>query len=282
MGDVIFLNNLFNFPVETDQVKDELIEAIFNFSPTNVFYWALELAAAQFNQRCFQNNSTWLDKTIVYVGLPNWAIDEQQLKTENLPYLKVSIGWLNDIYNVCGYDFPIAISYQKISENSLRKLRVLHHTTALEFKNEATSSSEIEGFEDLSVLEKRQSVTIKVVDYDSFLERDQLLQLAAETAASLSQGNLWTLQRFYNLRSLNHSSIRGSTEVFSELTVPEFFEWATDHFQLDDVFNDCEHLVDYIKTRLELQPTLLDQCSSYQLLVSIIGRSDRTFENITE
>jgi hypothetical protein len=48
------------------------------------------------------------------------------------------------------------------------------------------------------------------------------------------------------------------------------------------VFNDCEHLVDYIKTRLELQPTLLDQCSSYQLLVSIIGRSDRTFENITE
>ena len=40
--------------------------------------------------------------------------------------------------------------------------------------------------------------------------------------------------------------------------------------------------VDYIKTRLELQPTLLNPCSSYQLLVSIIGRSDRTFENIPE
>jgi len=62
------------------------------------------------------------------------------------------------------------------------------------------------------------------------------------------------------------------------LDLDDFYEWASQHFGLDDYYDDAEDLVDHIKDIFRRDEQLLQKDADYQFITNMIGRSKPIYE----
>ena len=87
------------------------------------------------------------------------------------------------------------------------------------------------------------------------------------------------LEAFLGVPNLQSKDILHAKEIYSKLDIDDFYEWASQHFGLDDYYDGSEDLVDHIKCIFRRDEILLDTNADYQFMVKMIGRSEQILYN---
>ena len=291
MSNIHHLNRPYREALTTTKITDELLQILYDLSPLKISFWNLKLAKVWFNNRLSKGNQTWFDKLQVYVGLPDWVVTEEQMLTENLPHLMLPLGLLNDIGDASEASFNIAVPhFQKDTLNGSH-YTAFHHTTSFEFceatykleKDILNNKNEFEGLPDQyerlikaelqNVCEKKELVLNRLWKEAEDSQAMETLATAISTCRALASGDKKLLEEFLQIEDAKDNGSEVARRVYSNLDIEDFFEWASDHFGLDQYYESSEHLVDHIKWIIECEPTRLICNEGYIFITKIIGRS---------
>jgi len=86
------------------------------------------------------------------------------------------------------------------------------------------------------------------------------------------------LEAFVDVPNLKSKDIIHAKKIYSKLDIDDFYEWASQHFGLDDYYDDAEDLVDHIKSIFRRDEQLLQNDADYQFITNMIGRSKPIYE----
>jgi hypothetical protein len=104
-------------------------------------------------------------------------------------------------------------------------------------------------------------------------ENMNVLRTALSTCKQLSEGDRELLEAFLGVPNLKSQDILNAKEIYSKLDIDDFYEWASQHFGLDDYYDDAEDLVDHIKCIFRQDEHLLENDTGYKFMTAIIARS---------
>ena len=85
------------------------------------------------------------------------------------------------------------------------------------------------------------------------------------------------MQAFLDVKNIDEKSIHEARRIYSNLDIDEFYEWASDHFGLDNYYEDSEDLVDHFKCIFRIDGDLLENNDDYNFVTKMIGRSEPSF-----
>jgi len=86
------------------------------------------------------------------------------------------------------------------------------------------------------------------------------------------------LEAFLDVPNLKPKDIIQAKRIYSKLDIDDFYEWASQHFGLDDYYDDPEDLVEHIKCIFRRDEHLLQNDADYQFITNMIGRSKPIYE----
>ena len=84
------------------------------------------------------------------------------------------------------------------------------------------------------------------------------------------------MEAFVDVPNLKSKYIIHAKKIYSKLDIDDFYEWASQHFGLDDYYDDAEDLVDHIKNIFRRDEQLLEVNEDYKFAVKMIGRSEQS------
>ena len=290
MSNIYYLNIPFKTPLNTNKITDDLIEILYDLLPSNFSHWSLKLAQTRFNQRQSQDASTWHDKLQVYVGLADWVLTEEQMLSEQVPHIKCPFGLLESISEVTESNLNVGIPNKKECTLTGRSYEAIFHTTCFDvsyhsakldgeiingkgdFEFEDDQFERLVTFENHHVKEKSEYLVSRMKRAHIYQENMNVLRTALSTCKQLSEGDEELLEAFLGVPNLKSKDIMQAKEIYSKLDVDDFYEWASQHFGLDDYYDDPEDLVDHIKCIFRRDEHLLENDADYQFVVKAIGR----------
>lgn len=296
MTNIIDIRHRFAAPLCKGMITDELIDTLYDFAPIQTRYWSLMIAKAKFNERLSSGNQEWVDFVQVYVGVPDYTVSLDQLKDENLPHLKLSLGLLKAVLADGNVDFKIAIvRRQEHQEKGLAFDAFVHTNTLffLQMANEIDSEniSESDAFasceeDPVQILENAcdhvhgltQIVTDRLFFVDQYRMKQALLRTAIATCMALADGNKQVIEDFLDLDDVGEIGPVEARHIYSNMDIEEFHDWASGNFNLDDYFESPEDLVFDLKWEMAEDETLLDHDVHYSFLAGIVARSDVMIE----
>lgn len=293
MSNIHYLKTHKSEPNNRLMVTDELIDKIYDFVPKNVFYWTLKFAKIKFNQRVRENTETWFDNLRVYVGLPDWVITERQIDDDNVAYIKVPFGLINDINEISDIGLRISIPYQREDYRTGALYNTLHHVNAdlfalRSYQMDSDIINQKEEFADMddqfenlienaleNVWHKKQLLIKRLRTQNFHNERTEVLYTCLNTCMGLAEGNIELIEEFTDIEDVGQIGSDEAQKIYSSLTVENFFDWSTEHFGLDDYYTNTEVLVDNVKYHLEDDDSLLEFNEPYKFITKMIARSFR-------
>jgi len=291
MSNIHYLNIPFKTPLNTYKITDELIEILYDLLPSNFSHWSLKLAQARFNQRQSQDASTWHDKLQVYVGLADWVLTEEQMLSEQVPHIKCPFGLLESLSDVTESNLNVGIPNKKECTLSGRPYEAIFHTTCFDvsyhsakldgdiingkgdFGFEDDHFERLVTFENDHVKEKSEYLVSRMKRARIYEENMNVLRTALSTCKQLSEGDGELLKAFLGVPNLNSKDILHAKEIYSKLDIDDFYEWASQHFGLDDYYDDAEDLVDHIKCIFRRDEHLIENDADYNFITAMIARS---------
>ena len=291
MSNIHYLNIPFKTPLNTNKITDDLIEILYDLLPSNFSHWSLKLAQARFNQRQSQDAYTWHDKLQVYVGLADWALTEEQMLSEHLPHIKCPFGLLESLSDVTESNLNVGIPNKKECTLTGRSYEAIFHTTCFDvsyhsakldndiingkgdFEFEDDQFERLVTFENEHVKEKAEYLVSRMKRARIYQENMNVLRTALSTCKQLSEGDEELLEAFLGVSNLKPKDIMQAKKIYSKLDIEDFYEWSSQHFGLDDYYDDAEDLVDHIKCIFRRDEHLLLCNEDYQFVLRQIGRS---------
>lgn len=274
-----------------EQIKDELIEKLYDLAPRNVFLWTLKYAKIKFNQRIQQDAETWFDKLKVYVGLPDWIITEEQIDDDNVAHVKVPFGLINDINEISDVRLRIAVPFQRMNTETGEAYNSLHHVDAQYFviKSYNMESDIMERREEFADMEdqyddlienglvnvwQKKQLLVKRLRSETFQdERTEALYTCLNTCMGLAEGNIELIEEFTNIQGVGDIGAEEAQKIYSNLTIEEFFDWSTEHFGLDDYYTDTDVLINNVKYHMEENESMLEFNEPYKFITKMIART---------
>lgn len=274
-----------------EQIKDELIEKLYDLAPRNVFLWTLKYAKIKFNQRIQQDAETWFDKLKVYVGLPDWIITEEQIDDDNVAHVKVPFGLINDINEISDVRLRIAVPFQRMNSETGEAYNSLHHVDAQYFviKSYNMESDIMERREEFADMEdqydnlienglvnvwQKKQLLVKRLRSETFQdERTEALYTCLNTCMGLAEGNIELIEEFTNIQGVGDIGAEEAQKIYSNLTIEEFFDWSTEHFGLDDYYTDTDVLINNVKYHMEENESMLEFNEPYKFITKMIART---------
>jgi len=296
MSNIHYLNIPFKTPLNTNKITDDLIEILYDLLPSNFSHWSLKLAQARFNKRQSQDASTWHDKLQVYVGLADWVLTEEQMLSEQVPHIKCPFGLLESLSDVTESNLNVGMPSKKECTLTGRSYEAIFHTTSFDiaFHSAKLDSDIINGkgdfefeddqferlvtFENDYVKEKSEYLVSRMKRARIYEENMNVLRTALSTCEQLSEGDSELLEAFLGVSNLKPKDIMQAKKIYSKLDIDDFYEWASQHFGLDDYYDDAEDLVDHIKCIFRRDEQLLQNDADYQFITNMIGRSKPIYE----
>ena len=290
MSNIHYLNIPFKTPLNTSKITDDLIEILYDLLPSNFSHWSLKLAQARFNQRQSQDASTWHDKLQVYVGLADWVVTEEQMLSEQVPHIKCPFGLLESLSDVTESNLNVGIPNKKECTLTGRSYEAIFHTTCFDvsyhsakldgdiingkgdFEFEDDQFERLVTFENHHVKEKSEYLVSRMKRAHIYQENMNVLRTAISTCKQLSEGDRELLETFLGVSNLKPKDILQAKKIYSKLDLDDFYEWASQHFGLDDYYDDAEDLVDHIKCIFRRDEHLLEVNEDYKFAVKMIGR----------
>jgi len=291
MSNIHYLNIPFKTPLNTSKITDDLIEILYDLLPSNFSHWSLKLAQARFNQRQSQDASTWHDKLQVYVGLADWVLTEEQMLSEQVPHIKCPFGLLESLSDVTESNINVGIPIKKECTLTGRSYEAIFHSTSFDvsyhsakldgdiingkgdFEFEGDQFERLVTFENEHVKEKAEYLVSRMKRARIYEENMNVLRTALSTCKQLSEGDEDLLEAFLGVPNLKTKDILHAKEIYSKLDIDDFYEWASQHFGLDDYYDDAEDLVDHIKCIFRRDEHLLENDAGYKFMTAIIARS---------
>jgi len=274
-----------------EQIKDELIEKLYDLAPRNVFLWTLKYAKIKFNQRIQQDAETWFDKLKVYVGLPDWIITEEQIDDDKVAHVKVPFGLINDINEISDVRLRIAVPFQRMNTETGEAYNSLHHVDAQYFviKSYNMESDIMERREEFADMEdqydnlienglvnvwQKKQLLVKRLRSETFQdERTEALYTCLNTCMGLAEGNIELIEEFTNIQGVGDIGAEEAQKIYSNLTIEEFFDWSTEHFGLDDYYTDTDVLINNVKYHMEENESMLEFNEPYKFITKMIART---------
>ena len=293
MSNIHYLNIPFKTPLNTNKITNDLIEILYDLLPSNFSHWSLKLAQARFNQRQSQDASTWHDKLQVYVGLADWVLTEEQMLSEQVPHIKCPFGLLESLSDVTESNLNVGITNKKECTLTGRPYEAIFHTTCYDvsyhsakldgdiingkgdFEVEDDQFERLVTFENEHVKEKTEYLVSRMKRARICAENMNVLRTALSTCKQLSEGDRDLLEAFLGVPNLKSKDIKQAKRIYSKLDIDDFYEWASQHFGLDDYYDDAEDLVEHIKCIFRRDEQMLHNNEDYQFIVRQIGRSRR-------
>ena len=274
-----------------EQIKDELIEKLYDLAPRNVFLWTLKYAKIKFNQRIQQDAETWFDKLKVYVGLPDWIITEEQIDDDKVAHVKVPFGLINDMNEISDVRLRIAVPFQRMNSETGEAYNSLHHVDAQYFviKSYNMESDIMERREEFADMEdqyddlienglvnvwQKKQLLVKRLRSETFQdERTEALYTCLNTCMGLAEGNIELIEEFTNIQGVGDIGAEEAQKIYSNLTIEEFFDWSTEHFGLDDYYTDTDVLINNVKYHMEENESMLEFNEPYKFITKMIART---------
>ena len=293
MSNIHYLNIPFKTPLNKDKITDDLIEILYDLLPSNFSHWSLKLAQSRFNQRQSQDASTWHDKLQVYVGLADWVLTEEQMLSEQVPHIKCPFGLLESLSDVAESNLNVGITNKKECTLTGRHYEAIFHTTSFDvsyhsakldgdiingkgdFEFEDDQFEKFVTFENEHVREKAEYLVSRMKRARIYQENMNVLRTALSTCKQLAEGDGELLEAFLGVSNLKPKDIMQAKRIYSKLDIDDFYEWASQHFGLDDYYDDAEDLVEHIKCIFRRDEQMLHNNEDYQFIVRQIGRSRR-------
>ena len=293
MSNIHYLNIPFKTPLNTSKITDDLIEILYDLLPSNFSHWSLKLAQARFNQRQSEDASTWHDKLQVYVGLADWVLTEEQMLSEQVAHIKCPFGLLESLSDVTESNLNVGITNKKECTLTGRPYEAIFHTTCFDvsyhsakldgdiingkgdFEVEDDQFERLVTFENEHVKEKTEYLVSRMKRARIYVENMNVLRTALSTCKQLSEGDRVLLEAFLGVPNLKSKDIKQAKRIYSKLDIDDFYEWASQHFGLDDYYDDAEDLVEHIKCIFRRDEQMLHNNEDYQFIVRQIGRSRR-------
>ena len=297
MTNIHYLNSYAAGPVIERQITDEHVDKLFDFVPRNVFFWTLRFAKLKFNQRLSQGSETWFDRLKVYVGLPDWVLTEEQIEDENLAYIKIPFGLINDVQEISDYELIVTVPFQRHHSETGEAYNSLHHVSAKYFalssynmdtailNRKEPFADEEDQYEELieneldNVWLKKQRLIQILRDEQFNNERVETLYTCLNTCMGLAEGNKELIEEFTNIHDAGDIGCEEAHRIYSNLTIEEFFDWSTEHFGLDDYYKDTETLIDNVKFHMEEDQRMLVVNEPYKFITKMIARSFKIAEH---
>jgi len=291
MSNIHYLNIPFKTPLNINKITDELIELLYDLLPSNFSHWSLKLAQARFNQRHTEGASTWHDKLQVYVGLADWVLTEEQMLSEQVQHIKCPFGLLETLSDVTESNLNVGIPNKKECTLTGRSYEAIFHTTSFDiaFHSAKLDSDIINGkgdfefeddqferlvtFENHHVKEKSEYLVSRMKRARIYQENMNVLRTAISTCKQLSEGDGALLEAFIGVPNLKPKDIIQAKRIYSKLDIDDFYEWASQHFGLDDYYDDAEDLVEHIKCIFRRDEHLLENDADYNFMTAMIARS---------
>ena len=298
MSNIHYLNIPFKTPLNTNKITDDLIEILYDLLPSNFSHWSLKLAQARFNQRQSQDASTWHDKLQVYVGLADWVLTEEQMLSEQVPHIKCPFGLLESLSDVTESNLNVGITNKKECTLTGRHYEAIFHTTSFDvsyhsakldgdiingkgdFECDDDQFERLVTFENEHVKEKAEYLVSRMKRARIYEESMNVLRTALSTCKQLSGGDGELLEAFLGVPNLKSKDILHAKEIYSKLDIGDFYEWASQHFGLDDYYYDAEDLVDHIKCIFRRDEHLLEVNDDYKFAVKMIVRCEPVLHHL--
>ena len=295
MSNIHYLNIPFKTPLNTSKITDDLIEILYDLLPSNFSHWSLKLAQARFNQRQSQDASTWHDKLQVYVGLADWVLTEEQMLSEQVPHIKCPFGLLESLSDVTESNLNVGIPNKKECTLTGRSYEAIFHSTSFDvsyhsakldgdiingkgdFEFEDDQFERLVTFEIDHVKEKSEYLVSRMKRACIYDENMNVLRTALSTCKQLAEGDRELLEAFLGVSNLKPKDIMQAKNIYSKLDLEDFYEWAAQHFGLDDFYDDAEDLIDHIKCIFRRDQYLLEVNEDYKFIIRMIGRSEPTY-----
>ena len=300
MSNIHYLNIPFKTPLNTNKITDELIEILYDLLPSNFSHWSLRLAQARFNQRQSQDPSTWHDKLQVYIGLADWVLTEEQMLSEQVPHIKCPFGLLESLSDVTESNLNVGIPIKKECTLTGQSYEAIFHTTSFDasyhsakldgdiingkgdFEFEGDQFERLVTFEIDHVKEKSEYLVSRMKRARIYEENMNVLRTAISTCKQLSEGDGELLEAFIGVPNLKSKDIMQAKKIYSKLDIDDFYEWASQHFGLDDYYDDTEDLVDHIKCIFRRDEHLVEVNEDYKFAAIMIGRSMPSYESLRD
>jgi len=298
MSNIHYLNIPFKTSLNTNKITDDLIEILYDLLPSNFSHWSLKLAQARFNQRQSQDASTWHDKLQVYVGLADWVLTEEQMLSEQVPHIKCPFGLLESLSDVTESNLNVGIPYKKECTLTGRSYEAIFHTTCFDvsyhsakldgdiingkgdFEFEDDQFERLVTFENHHVKEKSEYLVSRMKRAHIYQENMNVLRTALSTCKQLSEGDGVLLEAFLGVSNLKSKDIAEAKSIYSKLDICDFYEWASQHFGLDDYYDDAEDLIEHIKCIFRRDEHLLEINDDYKFAVKMIGRCEPVLHHL--
>jgi hypothetical protein len=298
MSNIHYLNIPFKTPLNINKITDELIELLYDLLPSNFSHWSLKLAQARFNQRHTEGASTWHDKLQVYVGLADWVLTEEQMLSEQVPHIKCPFGLLETLSDVTESNLNVGIPNKKECTLTGRSYEAIYHSTSFDvsyhsakldgdiingkgdFEFEGDQFERLVTFEIEHVKEKSEYLVSRMKRARIYEENINVLRTALSTCKQLSEGDGELLEAFLGITNLKSEDMVRAKKIYSKLDIGDFYEWASQHFGLDDYYDDAEDLVDHIKCIFRRDEHLLEVNDDYKFAVKMIGRCEPVLHHL--
>ena len=291
MHNVFYLNIPFKQPLNTDYISDEVIALLYDLLPDKISFWSVKLAQTEFNARQASGQATWLDKMQVYVGLPDWVVDERQKQDKAMPHLKCQFGMLETLSEITEISVNCAIPFRQTDTLTGKSYDAFLHTYTFEAQLQAMHLDEdierqVNAFSDQDsqydrlvthacdhVSEKRDYLIDRIHSRRLFERMMDTLRTALSTCVQLTQGNPELLKAFLGVENINREGIDEAKSIYGSLSINEFFDWASDHFGLDDYYYDADGLVEHLQDMMKDDALLLVKDDLYAFMAEMIDRS---------
>jgi len=111
-------------------------------------------------------------------------------------------------------------------------------------------------------------------------ENMNVLRTALSTCKQLSEGDVELLEAFLAVSNLKPKDIIQAKRIYSQLDIDDFYEWASQHFGLDDYYDDAEDLIEHIKCIFRRDEHLLEINDDYKFAVKMIGRCEPVLHHL--
>ena len=214
MSKIHYSNISSKAPLNTNKITNELIEILYELLPNKFSHWSLKFAQSKSNHRQIHDASIWLDKLQVYVGLPDWVLTEEQMLSEQLPYLKCPFGLLESLSDATESNLNLALPVNKHCSLSERDYDALFHTSCFDVEFQAAKldsdiinntgdfefvpdqSERLITFEHEHVREKSEYLVKRIKREQAYEENMNVLRTAIATCKQLVDGDQQLIKAF--------------------------------------------------------------------------------------
>ena len=127
------------------------------------------------------------------------------------------------------------------------------------------------------VREKTDYLVQRLIRSKIYRENMNVLKTSIASCRQLANGERELLEAFLDVKNIDVKSIHEARQIYSNLDIDDFYEWASDHFGLDTHYEDSEDLVDHVKGIFRIDEELLDSNEDYKFVTKMIGRAEPKF-----